>query len=96
MVTKMERQLKWNGSAREVQGLGFFNHGGRVIWRIGLPKPKQIEELRSNYLKGKNVSINTRDKSDTQTYRNHHIKWFLCLGIGHIASKYPNKRAMIL
>lgn len=44
----------------------------------------------------KKVSIDILGKSDSQSPRNHDIKYFSCLGISHITSQYLNKIVMIL
>ena len=55
-----------------------------VVFKSKTKPPKRRDEA-PNVNKGKNES---------QT-RNHDIKCFRCLGVGHIASQCPNKRTMI-
>ena len=61
--------------------------GGKMKGLFLSPKP--------NHQKGGMKSpVSTKGKTKSQT-RNRDIKYFRCLGVGHIASQCPNKRTMI-
>ena len=55
-----------------------------VVFKSKTEPPKRRDEV---------PSVN-KGKNESQT-RNHDIKCFRCLGVGHIASQCPNKRTMI-
>ena len=52
-------------------------------------KEKYLREKKNNLAAGKS-------NNDTHTSRNRDIKCFYCMGFGHIASQYPNKRVMVM
>ena len=90
MAIKVEWQFKRKGTR------SFQNPGSSASWRLNGRKdegvvfksktePPKMRDEASNVNKGKN---------EYQT-RNHDIKYFCCLGVGHIASQCPNKRTMI-
>jgi hypothetical protein len=90
MAMKVERQLK-RKNTRSFQNLGSstpWRSNGRkdegAIFKTKTEPPKKRDEI-PNVNKG---------KTESQT-RNHDIKCFRCLGVGHIASQCPNKRTMI-
>ena len=90
MAIKVEWQLKRKGTR------SFQNPGSSTSWKSNWRKdegavlkfktepPKRREEV---------PSVN-KGKIDSQTH-NHDIKYFHCLGVGHITSQCPNKRTMI-
>jgi hypothetical protein len=90
MAMKVERQLK-RKNTRSFQNLGSstpWRSNGRkdegAVFKTKTEPPKRRDEIP-------NVS---KGKTESQT-RNHDIKCFRCLGVGHIASQCPNKRTMI-
>ena len=92
MDIKVENQLKRTGSnTRQAPYLG-------STWRPNVMKKK--EKLVSTKSKSENTQKTTihgsRGKDNSCTARNHDIKYFKCQGRGHIASKCPNKRDMIV
>jgi hypothetical protein len=44
----------------------------------------------------KDIYTNSRGKTKTSTFCNSDIKYFHYLRVGHIASRYPNKRIIIM
>jgi hypothetical protein len=45
---------------------------------------------------GKDEGTSNKPKVESQPSRNRDIKFFKCLGSGHIASQCPNRRVMIM
>ena len=90
MAIKVEQQLKRKGT-RSFQNLGFsasWKSNGRkdegAVFKSKTEPPKRRDK----------APIVNKGKNESQT-RNRDIKCFRCLGVGHIALQYPNKRTMI-
>jgi len=90
MAIKMERQLKRKGTR------SFQNPSSSTAWRSNRRKD-EVAAVKSKTeppkMRDEVPNVN-KGKTETQT-RNHDIKCFRCLGVGHIASQCPNKRTMI-
>ena len=87
MAIKVKRQLKRKGSR------SFQNLGSSASWRSNRRKDEGVVfkfEIKPPKRRDEVPSVNN-GKNESQT-RNHDIKCFLCLGVGHIALQYPNKR----
>ena len=56
------------------------------------------KEKSSNFDKGKGIATTNKGTTDSPNLNNRQrdIKYFKCLGVGHIASQCPNKRTMLL
>ena len=66
-------------------------------WVSNETHDKVISKSKTETSKSKeDDSTKHKGKFETQVNRNHDIKCFKCLGLGHIASQCPNKRVMIM
>ncbi|KAJ9672490.1 hypothetical protein PVL29_025915 [Vitis rotundifolia] len=74
----------------------FQNPGTSISWRSnGRKDERAIFKSKIEPPKKKDEAPNVnKGKNESQT-RNHDIKCFRCLGVGHIASQCPNNRTMI-
>ena len=90
MTIKVEWQLK------RKETWSFQNLGSSASWRSNGRKDKGVVfKSKTKPPKRRDESpIVNKGKNESQT-RNHDIKCFRCLGVGHIASQCPNKRTMI-
>ena len=90
MAIKVERQLKRKGTRF------FQNSGSSASWSSNGRKYKgAVFKSKTKPPKRKDEApIVNKGKNESQT-RNHDIKCFRCLRVGHIASQCPNKRTMI-
>ena len=90
MAIKVKRQLKRKGTR------SFQNSGSSASWRSNGRKDKgAVFKSKTEPPKRRDKApIVNKGKNESQT-RNHDIKCFHCLGVGHIASQCPNKRTMI-
>ncbi|KAF7838912.1 hypothetical protein G2W53_007394 [Senna tora] len=97
MAMKVERPLKKGGRSSSK-----FETGGSTNWKTKWDYSSKQEEKGGWKQKGEKVvakgSNDNKEKgsSSTQSQRNRDIKCFRCLGSGHIASQFPNKRTMIM
>jgi hypothetical protein len=55
-----------------------------------------MRERTETLKKKKDISINNRGKVETLASCNCDIKCFCCLGVNHVTSQCPNKRAMVM
>jgi hypothetical protein len=90
MAIKVERQLKRKGTR------SFRNPGSSTSWKSNWRKDEEavLKSKTEPPKRREEVPIVNKGKTESQT-RNHDIKCFRCLGVGHIASQCPNKRTMI-
>uniref|UniRef100_A0A2N9IFA2 Uncharacterized protein n=1 Tax=Fagus sylvatica TaxID=28930 RepID=A0A2N9IFA2_FAGSY len=90
MAMKVERQLKRKGTAR-------YTSVSNTTWKSKWDKNDPAEAKRKTEPpKGKNEGTSNKPKVESQPSRNRDIKYFKCLGSGHIASQCPNRRVMIM
>ena len=90
MEIKVERKLKRKGTQ------SFQNLGSSASWRLNGKKDKGFvfkSKTKPPKRRDEVPSVNN-GKNESQT-RNHDIKCFRYLGVGHIASQCLNKRTMI-
>ena len=90
MAIKVEQQLKRKGTR------SFQNPGSSTSWRSNGRKDEGVafkSKIEPPKRRDEAPSVN-KGKNESQT-RNHDIKCFCCLGVGHITSQCPNKRTMI-
>jgi hypothetical protein len=90
IAIKVEQQLKRKGT------WSFQNPGSSTSCKSNWRKDKGVvlkSETEPPKRREEVPSVN-KGKTESQT-RNHDIKCFRCLGVGHIASQCPNKRTMI-
>ncbi|XP_062075289.1 uncharacterized protein LOC133779331 [Humulus lupulus] len=93
MAIKVERQLKRKGSTKIGQSSGSSSTWNQNWSKKGdKPHSKNNADPKEN----ENRGTHNKGKTNSQTSRNRDVKFFKCLGRGHIASKCPNKRVMIL
>ena len=90
MTIKVERQLKRKRTR------SFQNTGSSASWRSNGRKDERVvfKSKTEPPKRRDEAPIFNKGKDESQT-RNHDIKCFRCLGVGHIASQCPNKRTMI-
>ena len=90
MAIKVKRQLKRKGT------WSFQNSGSSASWRSNGRKDKgTVFKSKTEPPKRRDKApIVNKGKNESKT-RNHDIKCFHCLAVGHIASQCPNKRTMI-
>uniref|UniRef100_A0A2N9FT55 CCHC-type domain-containing protein n=1 Tax=Fagus sylvatica TaxID=28930 RepID=A0A2N9FT55_FAGSY len=90
MAMKVERQLKRKGIAR-------YTSVSNTIWKSKWDRNDPAEAKRKTEPpKGKDEGTSNKPKIEFQPSRNRDIKYFKCLGLGHIASQCPNRRVMIM
>ncbi|XP_042386562.1 uncharacterized protein LOC121978260 [Zingiber officinale] len=96
MAIKVERQLK-KGVRSSSKYETVSSCPWKQKWGSSKPTEKAISKSKGETSVAKTQSSN-KDKgnSSSQPQRNRDIKYFRCLGSGHIASKCSNKRAMIM
>ena len=90
MAIKVEQQLKRKGT------WSFQNPGSSASWRSNGKKDEGVvfkSKIEPPKRRDEAPNVN-KGKNESQT-RNRDIKCFHCLGVGHIASQWPNKRTMI-
>ncbi|KAL5758490.1 hypothetical protein ACOSP7_021101 [Xanthoceras sorbifolium] len=94
MAIKVEQQLKRKGSTRVGQ-----NSGSSLSWKPNWSKREDQPSFKAKAEPSKDHKAGgtiNQGKPDSQPTKNHDIKFFKCLGAGHIASQCPNKRVMVL
>jgi hypothetical protein len=90
MAMKVERQLKRKGTAR-------YTSVSNTTWKSKWDKNDPAEAKRKTEPPmGKDEGTSNKPKVESQPSRNRDIKCFKCLGSGHIASQWPNRRVMIM
>uniref|UniRef100_A0A2N9HVG4 Retrotransposon gag domain-containing protein n=1 Tax=Fagus sylvatica TaxID=28930 RepID=A0A2N9HVG4_FAGSY len=90
MTMKVERQLKRKGIAR-------YTSVSSTTWKSKWDMNDPAEAKRKTEPpKGKDEGTSNKPKVESQLSRNRDIKYFKCLGSGHIASQCPNRRVMIM
>uniref|UniRef100_A0A2N9FA73 Retrotransposon gag domain-containing protein n=1 Tax=Fagus sylvatica TaxID=28930 RepID=A0A2N9FA73_FAGSY len=90
MAMKVERQLKRKGTAR-------YTSVSNTTWKSKWDRNDPAEAKRKTEPpKGKDEGTSNKPKVESQPSRNRDIKYFKCLGSGHIASQCPNRRVMIM
>ena len=87
MVIKVERQLKLKKASKYNVGSSSY----KPSWK----KEKKVVQKEAPKSKDE-ASTKGKGKSDSQPSNSGDIKYFKCLGTGHIASQCPNKRVMIM
>lgn len=98
IATRVEGQLKRNSSSRPSQLLG-SSSTWKPNWKanVGVAQSQSnIGERIETTKKNKDIFTNNIGKVETPTSCNRDIKYFHCLGVGHVTSLCPNKRAMII
>jgi len=98
IATRVEGQLKRNNSSRPSQLLG-SSSTWKPNWKanVGVAQSQSnIGEIIETTKKNKDIFTDNIGKVETPTSCNRDIKYFHCLGVGHVTSLCPNKRAMII
>ena len=90
MAMKVERQLKRKETVR-------YTSVSSTTWNLKWDRNDSAETKRKTEPpKGKDEGTSNKPKVEFQPSRNRDIKYFKCLGSGHIASQCPNRRVMIM
>ena len=94
MDMKVERQLKRKRTAKSysVSTSTWKSNWGSIENHDGAVSKSKNEPFKAK----KDVTGKNNGKTDSQPNHNRDIKCLKCLGSGHIASQYPNKRVMIM
>ena len=88
LAIKVEKQLKRKGPVKMTTSQPTSTW--KSTWKSdSKPKTESNKSKEESTSKAKHIAEPTSS-------RNWEVKCFKCLGIGHIASQYPNKRTMVL
>uniref|UniRef100_A0A2N9HC42 Retrotransposon gag domain-containing protein n=1 Tax=Fagus sylvatica TaxID=28930 RepID=A0A2N9HC42_FAGSY len=90
MAMKVERQLKRKGTTR-------YTSVSNTTWKSKWDTNDPVEAKRKTKPPmEKDEGTSNKPKVESQPSRNRDIKYFKCLGSGHIASQCPNRQVMIM
>jgi len=95
MATKVDRQIKRSGSTRfQANSTSSSSTWRQNFKREGAVHPKPYAKAEPPNAK-KDAHTDWKGKSESQPTRDRDIKYFKCLGKGHIASQFPNRKVML-